>query len=348
MQLFLSTKEFGMLKLAPVQSLVLVCTLFMIWLPTLSIAELPTIQAQLTTAPHVPPPPTRSSPARVVVHFEAEEFVGKLTDDASYKFWSFNGTVPGPMVRVRVGDTVEFHLKNHPKSQFPHNIDIHAVNGPGGGAAVNLVSPGQESAFAFKVLHPGLYIYHCASPVPNIPAHIANGMYGLILVEPIGGLPSVNREYYVLQSEFFTIPSNNPRILELSMEKGLSEHPDYVVFNGSQGAVMGDGTLTAAVGDTVRIFFGNIGPNSASSFHIIGEIFDTVYVEGAIGGLMNHNVQTTLVPSAGAVIVEMKIDVPGDYLLVDHSIFRVAKGAIGFLSAKGMEHPEIFKSLGQP
>lgn len=322
-----------------------VFTLIIGFLPTAAFCGPPTIHAELTSAPHVPPPISRSTPARVVVQFEAQEFVGKLTDDTSYKFWSFNGTVPGPMVRVRVGDTVEFHLKNHPNNRFPHNIDIHAVNGPGGGAAVNLVSPGEESAFAFKVLVPGLFIYHCASPIPNLPAHIANGMYGLILVEPAEGLPKVNREYYVLQSEFFTKPTKDPGVLELSMDKGLSEHPDYVVFNGREGGVMGEGTLTADVGDTVRIYFGNIGPNGTSSFHIIGEIFDNVYVEGAIDGLINHNVQTTLVPSAGAVIVELKIDVPGDYLLVDHSIFRVAKGAIGFLSATGKDHPEIFQSL---
>ena len=314
-------------------------------LPLFSHAEQPVIQAKLATAPHVPPSITRSTPARVVVHFEAREFVGHLTDEQSYKFWSFNGTVPGPMVRVRVGDTVEFHLKNHPDSQTLHNIDIHAVNGPGGGAAVNLVPPGQEAAFSFKTLNPGLYIYHCASPVPNIPAHIANGMYGLLLVEPEEGMPHADKEYYVLESEFFTTPSNEKNILELSMEKGLAEHPDYVVFNGRQGALTGKGALTAQVGETVRIYFGNIGPNGTSSFHVIGEIFDTVYVEGAIGGVVNHNVQTTLVPSAGAVIVDMMMDVPGDYLLVDHSIFRVAKGAAGVLSVTGKENPEIFQSI---
>lgn len=308
-------------------------------------AAQPVIQAKLAVAPHVPAPITRSTPARVVVNFEAQEFVGTLADEHAYKFWSFNGTVPGPMVRVRVGDTVEFHLKNHPDNQYIHNIDLHAVNGPGGGAAVNLVSPGQEAAFAFKTLNPGLYIYHCAAPVPNIPAHIANGMYGLLLVEPEEGMPHADKEYYVLESEFFTVPSKEDNVLELSMEKGLNEHPDYVVFNGREGALTGEGTLTARVGETVRIYFGNIGPNGASSFHIIGEIFDTVYVEGAIGGAMNHNVQTTLVPSAGAVIVDMKMDVPGDYLLVDHSIFRVAKGAVGFLSVTGEENPEIFQSI---
>jgi len=253
--------------------------------------------------------------------------------------------VPGPMARVRVGDTIEFHLSNHKDSEFPHNIDIHAVNGPGGGAAVSLVAAGEEKVFQFKALNPGLYIYHCASPVPNIPAHIANGMYGLVLVEPEKGLPKVDHEFYVMQSEFFTQPSSDKDVLELSMEKGLAEHPDHVVFNGKAGALMGDNALTAKAGDTVRVYFGNIGPNSASSFHVIGEIFDTVHVEGSLSGTVNKNVQTTLVPSAGTTIAEFKIDVPGDYLLVDHSIFRVAKGAVGILSATGKENPAIFKSI---
>jgi nitrite reductase (NO-forming) len=276
---------------------------------------------------------------------EAKEYVGTLADGVQYKFWSFNGTVPGPMIRVRVGDTVELHLKNHADSIFPHNIDLHAVNGPDGGAGSNLAVPGQEGMFAFKALHPGLYIYHCASPVPNIPAHIANGMYGLILVDPQGGLPPVDHEYAVFQSEFFTMPSVEKGIMELSMEKGLAEHPDHVVFNGKAGSLMGEGQLTAKVGDTIRLYVGNIGPNSASSFHIIGEIFDKVYVEGSIGGTINENVQTTLIPAAGSVIVEFKVDVPGAYLLVDHSIFRVAKGAAGILSVEGKDNLSIFNPM---
>jgi len=302
-------------------------------------------KAQLTTAPNVPAPIKRTSPAKVVIKFEAREYVGELADGKKYKFWSYNGTVPGPMARVRVGDTVEFHLSNHKDSVFPHNIDIHAVNGPGGGAAVNLVGPGGSAVFQFKTLNPGLYIYHCASPIPNIPAHIANGMYGLILVEPKKGLAKVDHEFYVLESEFFTKPSDKKGVYELSMEKGLAEQSDHVVFNGRDGALTGDNTLKAKAGDTVRIYFGNIGPNETSSFHVIGEIFDNVNVEGSLNGTVNHNVQTTLVPSAGAVIVEFKIDVPGDYLLVDHSIFRVAKGAIGIISAKGKEDPSVFKSI---
>jgi nitrite reductase (NO-forming) len=306
---------------------------------------MPTVKAQLTTLPQVPAPITRKDPARIQVNMEAKEYVGTLADGVQYKFWSFNGTVPGPMIRVRVGDTVELHLKNLADSIFPHNIDLHAVNGPGGGAGSNLAIPGKEGMFAFQALHPGLYIYHCGSPVPNIPAHIANGMYGLILVDPQGGLPPVDHEYAVFQSEFFTMPSAEKGIMELSMEKGLAEHPDHVVFNGKAGALMGDGQLQAKAGDTIRLYVGNIGPNSASSFHIIGEIFDKVYVEGAIGGTINKNVQTTLIPSAGAVIVEFKVDVPGAYLLVDHSIFRVAKGAVGILSVEGKDNLSIFNPM---
>lgn len=301
------------------------------------------VEAELATAPHVPASIDRTSPATVIVNFTAKEYVGQLEDGKKYKFWSFNGTVPGPMIRVRVGDSVEFHLTNAKDSAWPHNIDIHAVNGPGGGAAVNQVDPGEQSVFTFKTLKPGLFIYHCASPAPSIPHHIANGMYGLILVEPEKGLPKVDKEFYVFQSEFFTKPSGQDGVLELDFEKGLAEHPDYVVFNGSKGALMGDNVIKAGAGDTVRIFFGNIGPNSVSSFHVIGEIFDKVYVEGAIGGAVNRNVQTTLVPAAGSVIVEFKVDVPGNYILVDHSIFRVAKGAIGILAATGKDNPAIFK-----
>ena len=301
------------------------------------------LTATLTTLPQVPPPITRTAPAHVIVNLEAKEYVGTLADGVQYHFWGFNDTVPGPMIRVRVGDTVELHLKNPKTNKFPHNIDLHAVNGPGGGAGADLAGPGAENSVTFKVLRPGLYMYHCASPVPNIPAHIANGMYGMILVDPEKPLPKVDHEFAVVQSEFFTEPTPKEGVYKLSMEKGLAEHPDHVVFNGKVGALTGDGELVAKVGETVRLYFGNIGPNSISSFHIIGEVFDKVYVDGAIGGLVNKNVQTTLVPSAGSVIMEFRIDVPGSYLLVDHSIFRVAKGALGILSATGDANPRIFK-----
>ena len=169
-------------------------------------------------------------------------------------------------------------------------------------------------------------------------------MYGLILVEPKHGLSRADHEFYVFQSEFFTQPSEEG-VLEFSLEKGISEQPDYVVFNGKSGALVGDKALEAKVGDKIRIYFGNIGPNSASSFHIIGEVFDQVYLEGALNGITNKNVQTTLVPSGGAAILEFKVDIPGNYLLVDHSIFRINKGAVAVLKVTGEEDLEIFRAL---
>jgi len=295
----------------------------------------------MATAPNVPHPIKRSAPKKVVVNFEAKEYIGNLTQDVKYNFWSFNGTVPGPIVRVRVGDTVEFHLSNPSSNTQQHNIDIHAVNGPGGGAAVSTVSPGESKVFTFKTLAPGLFIYHCAAG--SIVDHISNGMYGLVLVEPEGGLPKVDREFYVMQSEFFTSEPVDG-VAGFDITKGLEEHPTHVVFNGKDGGLLGANALKAKVGDRVRIYFGNIGPNSVSSFHIIGEIFDKVYVEGGLGGTVTTGIQTTLVPSAGTTIVEFKVDVPGAYALVDHSIFRVAKGAIGHLVVEGNENPAVFKA----
>ena len=303
-----------------------------------------TIKAIVTTAPNVPPPVTRSQPANVMVELEATEFVGKLSDDNNYKFWGFNGTVPGPMVRVMVGDMVEVHLKNKKDSQESHNIDFHAVTGPGGGAAMLNTEPGQESKLRFKALNPGLFVYHCATASPSIPEHISNGMYGVILVEPVGGLKKVDKEYYMMQSEFYTKPGKKGDTLEFSFENGLIEHPSHVVYNGMAGSLVKN-PLTAKVGDNVRIFFANAGPNHVASWHIIGEIFDKVYTEGSLTTPPLENIQTTLVPAAGSTMVEFKVEVPGTYLSVDHSIFRIAKGAVGLLKVEGAEQPEIYKGL---
>jgi len=296
--------------------------------------------APLTTAPNVPPALQRNTPATVVIKFTAKEYVSELDDGVKYGFWSYNGTVPGPMARVRVGDDIEFHLSNPKSNTQPHNIDIHAVNGAHGGAALTTVAPGEDKVFTFKAKVPGLFIYHCAAGA--IVDHIANGMYGLILVEPKGGLPKVDKEFYVMQSEFFTTEPVNGKA-DFDMQRGLDENPTYVVFNGRVGALLDNNALQAKVGDKIRIYFGNIGPNSVSSFHIIGEIFDRVYPEGGIGGQIKQNIQTTLVPSAGATIVEFQVDYPGSYVLVDHSIFRVAKGAIGHLMVEGAENPKVVR-----
>jgi nitrite reductase (NO-forming) len=307
--------------------------------------ELPEVKAILASAPLVPPPVDRTGNAKVIVALETTEAKGTLADGVQYTFWTFGGTVPGPFVRVRVGDLVQIRLKNAEKSMHPHSIDLHAVTGPGGGAAVTQLGPGQEGAFEWKALNPGLYAYHCATP--SVPEHIANGMYGLILVEPEKGLPRVDREYYVMQGEFYTKGKTLAAGLQpLDAEKLRSERPEYVVFNGRMGAILGDSGLKAKVGETVRLYVGNGGPNLISSFHVIGEIFDSVYVEAAMGGNPARNVQTTLVPAGGAAVVEMRMDVPGRFLLVDHAISRAMdKGALGSIEVAGAEQPGIFKTL---
>ncbi|MFV8249788.1 copper-containing nitrite reductase [Bdellovibrio bacteriovorus] len=296
--------------------------------------------AVLTDAPEVPPPITRKHATKVVVNLETKEVKLRLADGVDYTFWTFGGKVPGKFIRIREGDQVEFHLHNHPSSKLPHNIDLHAVTGQGGGAEGSFTAPGHSSTFSFKALNPGLYVYHCATA--PVGMHIANGMYGLILVEPKEGLPKVDREFYVMQSEFYTKGKYGaPGLQPFSMTKAVEEKADYVVFNGSVGALVGDNAMKAKTGEKVRLFVGNGGPNLVSSFHVIGEIFDKVYVEG--GKLVNENVQTTLVPAGGSAIVEFKLDTTGTFILVDHSIFRAFnKGAIGMLKVEGNADHDIY------
>lgn len=296
--------------------------------------------AILTDAPEVPPPITRKHPTKVIVNLETKEVKLRLADGVDYTFWTFGGKVPGKFIRIREGDHVEFHLHNHPSSKLPHNIDLHAVTGQGGGAEGSFTAPGHSSTFNFKALNSGLYVYHCATA--PVGMHIANGMYGLILVEPKEGLPKVDREFYVMQSEFYTKGKYGaPGLQPFSMTKAVEENPDYVVFNGSVGAMVGDKAVKAKVGETVRLYVGNGGPNLVSSFHVIGEIFDKVYVEG--GKMVNENVQTTLVPAGGSAIVDFKLQTTGTYILVDHSIFRAFnKGALGMIKVEGEANKEVY------
>jgi nitrite reductase (NO-forming) len=298
------------------------------------------VQAELTDPPMVPRATNRREPAKVIVDLEVKEVTMPIADGAMYTFWTFGGKVPGKFIRIRQGDTVEFTLRNAPDSKMPHNIDLHAVTGPGGGAEATFVAPGQARTFTFKALNPGLYVYHCATA--PVPLHVANGMYGLILVEPPEGLEPVDREYYVMQGDFYTTGKyREPGQQNFDMEKAVDERPSYVVFNGADGSLVGDKAITAKVGDRVRLFLGNGGPNLISSFHVIGEIFDKVYSEG--GTRYQENVQTTILPAGGSAIVEFKLEVPGTYALVDHSIFRAFnKGAVGQLKVDGFKNPEVF------
>lgn len=299
-----------------------------------------TVTAELTDAPLVPKPLTYTSPKRVMVELEVIEKVMKISDSTDYTFWTFGGHVPGKFIRVRQGDLVDFTLKNMPDSKVSHNIDLHAVTGPGGGAEATATAPGQSTNFQFRALHPGLYVYHCATG--PVGMHIANGMYGLILVEPQGGMTKVDKEYYLMQGDFYTTGKfDAPGLQDFSEEKAVNENPDYVLFNGKVRSTTGKNALPANVGETVRLYVGNGGPNLVSSFHAIGEIFDKVYMEA--GSLVNRNVQTTLIPAGGATMVEMKMEVPGVLNLVDHSIFRAFnKGAIAQIKVSGPENPSIF------
>jgi len=289
----------------------------------------------------LPGPIGDREPETVRIDLETVEIVGQLADGTTYSYWTFNGKVPGPFFRIRVGDTMEVHLKNLTNSTMSHSVDFHAVTGPGGGATMTQTPPGEETVFTAKALKPGLFVYHCATPM--VAQHIANGMYGLILVEPEGGLPAVDREFYVMQGEVYTNEAfGSTGHLTENLQALLNEDPEYLVFNGAVGALTDQKPLKANVGETVRIYFGVGGPNFTSSFHVIGEIFDRVYNQASLTTPAMTDVQTTLVPPGGATMVEFGLEVPGRYILVDHALSRLQRGLAGFLLAEGPDAPEIF------
>lgn len=295
----------------------------------------------------IPSPVEDREPEHHVVELTAVEVDGVLADGTTYRYMTFNGTVPGPMLRMRVGDTMELTLNNDASSQLPHSIDLHAVTGPGGGAVYTQTLPGESTSFTFQALNPGLFVYHCATS--SVAHHITSGMYGLILVEPEEGLPSVDREFYVMQGELYTAqPFGTQGHLDFSHQKMLDERAEYFVFNGAAGALTQDDyALRAEVGETVRIFFGVGGPNFTSSFHVIGEIFDRVYDQASITSPPLTDVQTTLVPPGGATMVEFAVDVPGNYILVDHALSRLERGLAGYLIVNGEDKPDIFAGTGE-
>lgn len=282
-------------------------------------------------------------PEHITYDLLTTEVEGKLSDGSTYRYWTFDNTVPGPFLRIRQGDTVTINLKNAEDSVNIHSVDFHAVTGPGGGAAVTQVRPGETKSFTFKAINPGLFVYHCATPM--IAHHISNGMYGMILVEPEGGLPKIDKEYYVMQGELYTAQKHGSRGLqEFSVDKLLDEKPEHLMFNGSMDALTKTFNMNAEVGEEVRIFFGVGGPNMTSSFHLIGEIFDRVYDLASLTSPPLKDVQTTLVPPGGATMVEFKVDYPGKYILVDHALSRAEKGLVGFLTVNGKADPAIFDS----
>jgi nitrite reductase (NO-forming) len=293
----------------------------------------------------VPSEPQKPDPDGIVrIHLKTQEVISELAPGIYQNYWTFNKQVPGPMLRIREGDTVEITLENDKSSLHDHSIDLHAVNGPGGGATLTHVAPGETKSFQFKALNPGLYIYHCA--MPNVSTHNSHGQYGLILVEPKDSkiaLSKVDKEFYIVQGEFYTTGQIGKRgLMQFDSDALIDGTPNYVVFNGK---IESTPRLKAKVGDKIRLYVGNGGVNLISSFHVIGEIFDTVYPEANIGGSIEHNVQTTAVLPGGASIVEFTINVPGKYLLVDHALARMNKGAWAVLEVVGNENGEVFKKI---
>jgi nitrite reductase (NO-forming) len=298
-------------------------------------------------ATDLPPPVGTRAPQTIRVDLTTVELEGRLAEGTTFGYWTFNGKVPGPFLRVRVGDTVDVRLRNSGDSAMVHSVDFHAATGPGGGAAATQTNPGEENSVKFKALIPGLYVYHCATPM--VAHHIANGMYGLILVEPEEGLTPVDREFYVMQGEVYTEAAFGQHgSQEFNVEKLLNERPEYFVFNGSVGALSKLHPLQAKVGETVRIFFGVGGPNFTSSFHVIGEMFDKVYNLGGVLSEPLKGIQTVTVPPGGAVITEFKLDVPGNYILVDHALSRLERGLVGILQVEGAPNREIYDGKVMP
>lgn len=312
------------------------------------------------------PPFNRKQEDLVKVDLYTDEITAEMMPGVTYQYWTYNGQVPGPFIRVREGDQVEIHLghgkpgkahhgnnENHggelteqhaAGGHSKHSIDLHAVIGPGGGAPLMQVGQGEEKSFRFKAMRAGIYVYHCASP--HVPTHIANGMYGLILVEPKRGLAKVDREFYIMQGEFYTSGKYGESGHQaFSKTKLLSENPEYFLFNGRVGSLSGKRALTAKVGEKVRLFVG-VGSHIASNFHIVGGVFDKLYPDGAIRNLPLRNVQTTMIAPGSAVMIEFTAEVPGKYLLVDHSLTRsFDKGALAELIIEGKDHPELYQPI---
>lgn len=290
----------------------------------------------------LPGPVGNRAPKTVKFDLTVKEVTGQLfSPNIEYHYWTFNGTVPGPMLRVREGDTVEVTVHNPATSRMQHSVDMHAVLGPDGGAEASTVKPGETKTFTFQATTPGVYLYHCGTSM--VAEHIANGMFGLVVVEPPGGLPHVDHEYYIVQSELYTVGNlGEPGLRPFSMVNLLKEQPTYYVFNGALGALTKEYPLHAEVGQTVRIFFGDAGPAHGSSFHVVGEILHKVTPEGSLTSPPLTDVQTTFVPAGSATMVEFQTRVPGHYMIMDHDLARAARGLVGTIEVTGKDPGALF------
>ena len=280
----------------------------------------------------VPAPITRKAPQYVTINLTAKEVLTDIDGSGrKAQVWTFGGTVPGPMIRVMEGDTVKLNLTNDSQNVEPHNIDLHAVMAPGGGAATTNTLPGETATLVFKAARQGTFVYHCAAE-GKAWEHIANGMIGLIVVEPIGGLPKVDKEFYIGQSDWYHTPDTDG-ILKLNEDQALMEKPSFFTFNGHKQALSSPDyhgkSIKVKPGEKVRFFFTNGGPNKGSHFHVIGAVFDKTYQSHF--GDFQRNQETEYVSPGSAVTFDMVMPTEGTFIIVDHSIFRASNGALGFM-----------------
>jgi nitrite reductase (NO-forming) len=292
----------------------------------------------------LPDPVDWSQPRHHDVEMTTTEETAEIEPGVTFDYMTFDGRIPGPMVRVRQGDTVRVELTNDESNSMPHNIDFHAVYGPGGGAEASTVNPGETAAFQFKAMYPGVHVYHCA--VPNMDYHISAGMFGAILVEPKGGLPEVDRELYFGQHELYTDANAGEKgHHNFDFAAMKDEDPTYVCLNGEAYAITPDGYGAVDVdkGEQVRIFWANGGPNLTSAWHGIGNVWETFYRDGDVVSEPDRYVETAPVAPGSVAIAEIDTPVPGPIKLVDHALSRVArKGMLGVIAVTGDPEPDVF------
>lgn len=293
----------------------------------------------------IPPPINRRSAKTHEIKLVSKERIAEIEPGVRFKYMTFGGTVPGPMVRVRQGDKVKFTLENPAEHNTAiHNIDFHSVYGTGGGAKATMCPPGVSKSFEFKAMYPGSYIYHCA--VPKLDQHISSGMFGMIVVEPHEGLPEVDHEFYFGQHEVYTKKEAGEKgDHEFSFEKMKAENPTYVLLNGEKKAITPDkyGALKVKRGENARVFFVTGGPNVTSNFHPIGNVWTKAWREGAFTNTPEEYLQTCKIAPGSCGVFEMDFPVPEDIFLVDHALSRYAsKGMLGVIRVEGEKQPHLF------
>lgn len=329
---YLSEVMQSMKKYAKPAFLIISCcvVLFAVWNSSSPIEpELPTEEPEILHRNTSPVEPVIQREGQIVnIEMTAQVTDVEISEGVFYNAWTFNGTVPGPVIRVKEGDTLNFTLSNM-DSDMPHSMDFHAVHAAPSKKFID-VMPNEQGTFTYPASTPGVFMYHCGtSPVL---LHVANGMYGTIIVEPKDGYPSdsvVDREYTIVQSEWYR---------EHDEEAFLDENPEYVVFNGDDFTLK-EHPLLAKVGDTVRLYVTNVGPNKVSSFHVVGTTMDQVYLDGNPKNVL-YGMQTVLLPSGGAAIVEVTLTEEGDYPVLTHQLNDASKGATAILrvTKDGKDH----------